>query len=370
MLIRIPQILPAARRLWLVLLFSGVIPAGPATADEQLALDSRVQPVAFRSRGRAVLLPNGDYGCVSKGTYRVSSDDGATWTEKSEIPAGPGPAIDNGMLVADADGRLVLIYRDDAGMHLERTPDNMPLPGARLQIWCVRSPDGGTTWQDHQLLIHGFCGAMIDGQCTRENRLVIPLQELRYEPPRHVGVVFSSADGGQTWHRSEDLDIGGHGIEDGSFEPTVAERADGSLLMFLRTTCDEIWQSTSDDGGRTWSTPEATGIAASNSPAFLLNLSSGRMALVWNPVSPTDGRDWPRRIKPRYARQPDSVYREELLFALSADQGATWTAPVVIARQPGARLRYAYMIEPRPGEIRLALRGHWYQLREQEFLRP
>lgn len=340
------------------------------SASDELTLDPRLRPIEFRSPGRATLLPDGRFGCVSKGRYLISDDDGRTWTPQAEIPSGPGPDIDNGLLVSDANERLVLVYRDDAGIHLERTPDNMPLPGARLQIWCVRSDDGGTTWQDHQRLIHGFCGAMIDGICTRDNRLVIPLQELRYEPPRHAGVVFSSADGGHTWHRSKDLDIGGHGIEDGSFEPTVAERADGSLLLFLRTTRDSIWQSASTDGGITWTTPQPTGVAASNSPSFLLTLASGRMALVWNPVGPTDGRDWPRRIKPRYAEKPDSVYREELQFALSSDDGATWTQPVVIAKQPGARLRYAYMTEPTPGTIRLALRGHWYQLSEQDFLVP
>ena len=338
-------------------------------ADE-LILDPRVQPLAFRAPGRVTLLPDGRFACVSRGVYHISDDDGMTWTPRITIPRGAGPVIDSGLLVADKGKGRVLVYRDDAGMHLERAPDNMPLPGARLQMWCVRSTDGGKTWQNPQRLIDGYCGAAIGGICLNDNRLVIPLQDLRYEPPRHVTVVFSSDDGGRSWYQSDDLDIGGHGIEDGSFEPTVAERQDRSLLMFLRTTRDAIWQTQSTDGGRSWTSPKPAGIAASNSPSFLLRLHSGRLALVWNPVNPTDGRDWPRRIKPRYAKQPDSVYREELLFALSDDDGATWTEPVVIAKQPGARLRYAYMLELQPGEIRLALRGAWYQLNEADFVRP
>ena len=313
-------------------------------------------------------IGDGQFACVSKGRYLISTDEGRSWDPRARIPVGPGPKIDGGLLVADTNGRLVLVYRDDAGIKLERTPDNKPLPGAKLQIWCVLSADGGETWGGHQRLIHGFCGAMIDAICTREKRLVIPLQELRYKPPRHVTVVFSSDDGGVNWHRSKDLDIGGDGIEDGCFEPTVAQRRDGSLLMFLRTTRDRIWRSESDDGGRTWSNPQATEIEASNSPSFLLSLASGRLALVWNPVGPTNGKEWPRRIKPRYAEQPDSVYREEMLLAFSEDAGATWTRPQVIAKQSGGKLRYAYMFEQPAGYIWLSLRGRWLTFNEGEFV--
>ena len=45
----------------------------------------------------------------------------------------------------------------------------------------------------------------------------------------------------------------------------------------------------------------------------------------------------------------------------------TWTNPTVIARQAGAKLRYAYMIEQKPGEIWLALRGKWFRILEANF---
>jgi len=343
------------------------LPLAQALAEEPLTLHERVKTLDFRSPGRAVLLRNGHFGTVSKGKYLTSSDNGASWTTEAEITSGPGPKIDGGLLIEDQQGRLVLVYRDDLGMKLERTPDNRPLPGARLQIWSTRSVDGGKSWGAHQRLIHGFCGAMIDAICTDGNRLVVPLQELRYDPPRHVTIVFSSGDGAKTWERSLDLDIGGNGMEDGGFEATVAQRQDRSLLMLLRTTRDHVWQTESTDGGRTWTIPSETDIEASNSPSFLLSLTSGKLALVWNPVRPTDGRDWPRRIKPRYAERPDSVYREEMLLAFSKDGGTSWTSPQVIAQQPGGKLRYAYMWERNPGEIWLALRGKWYELLESDF---
>jgi sialidase-1 len=324
----------------------------------------KLEILPFKGPGRPILLRDGSFGTASNGAYRVSRDGGKTWQVIAELPGGAGPKPDGGLLIEDQKGILVLIYRDDASMKLERTPDNEPLPGAQLHVWAVRSADGGKTWGDHHRLIDGFCGAMIDAICTRDNKLVVPLQDLRYNPPRQVTIVFVSADGGKTWSKSADLDIGGNGLEDGGFESTVAQRRDGSLLMFLRTIRDRLWQSESKDDGLTWSPPKPTEIEASNSPAFLHALKSGRLALVWNPLGPPD---WPRRIKPRYAERPDNVFREEMCFALSADEGLTWTSPAVIARQAGGKLRYAYMIEPSPGEIWLALRGQWLRIREDDF---
>jgi sialidase-1 len=140
--------------------------------------------------------------------------------------------------------------------------------------------------------------------------------------------------------------------------------------MLLRTTRDRLWQSESRDSGLTWSLPTPTDIKASNSPAYLLALKSGRLALVWNPIHPEGRKDWPRRVNPRYAERPDSVYREEMCLAFSDNGGETWSAPVTIAKQPGGRLRYAYMIERYPGEIWLALRGQWLRIQETGFVAP
>src|SRR4029079_4224962 len=96
----------------------------------------------------------------------------------------------------------------------------------------------------------------------------------------------------------------------------------------------------SRDGGLTWTKPEPTDIKASNSPAFLLSLSSGRMALVWNPLFGEGQTDGPRRVTPRYAEKPDSVFREEMYLAISPDGGRTWWAPPNIDKQQGGKSHY------------------------------
>jgi sialidase-1 len=338
-----------------------------AAAEEPITYHAKVEPLAFKAPGRALMLRDGTFAAASKGKYFVSKDEGKTWQPQGDITSGQGPKIEGGMLIEDHNGALVLVYRDDAGMKLERTPENVPLPGASLDVWCARSTDGGKTWTDHQVLIDGFCGAFIGALCMRDNKLVIPLQDLRYHPPRHVTVVFVSADGGKTWHKSADLDIGGNGAEDGGFESIVAERTDGTLLMILRTTRDRLWRSESADRGLTWALPVPTDIKASNSPAYLLALKSGKLAMVWNPLFAEGAKNGPRRVKPRYAERPDSVYREEMLFALSGDGGETWTKPQILAKQKGGKLRYAYMFERSPGEIWVGLKGQFLRIREGDF---
>jgi hypothetical protein len=94
------------------------------------------------------------------------------------------------------------------------------------------------------------------------------------------------------------------------------------------------------------------------------------MALVWNPLFGEGQTDGPRRVTPRYAERPDSVFREEMYFAISSDGAKTWSLPRIIAKQKGGKLRYAYMFEHSDGEIWLALKGQFLRLREGDFCDP
>ena len=50
-----------------------------------------------------------------------------------------------------------------------------------------------------------------------------------------------------------------------------------------------------------------------------------------------------------WSEVPVSNYRSELSIAFSSDDGASWSEPIVIARQPDTWLAYPYVFEKSPG---------------------
>ena len=101
----------------------------------------------------------------------------------------------------------------------------------------------------------------------------------------------------------------------------------------------------------TWSEPEATDIDASSSPAQLLRLASGRVALVWNRLAP-EGKEVSFRRGAPFSDRQASWHREELSIAFSDDDCQTWTKPVVLARnKQRTDFSYPWILERKPGEL-------------------
>jgi hypothetical protein len=100
----------------------------------------------------------------------------------------------------------------------------------------------------------------------------------------------------------------------------------------------------SADEELTWTDVRASKIEASPAPGLMCRLQSGRLALFWN--------RWIDRDR-KLGR------REQLSFALSDDDGKTWTPPVIVAKDPTEtgdtgpehRLSYPHVYEHRPGEL-------------------
>ena len=63
-------------------------------------------------------------------------------------------------------------------------------------------------------------------------------------------------------------------------EPTVDQRRDGTLQMFVRTSTDHNWRYLSRDGGETWTGPERLPhFFACNTMPTLLRLKDGRLMI-------------------------------------------------------------------------------------------
>ena len=143
-------------------------------------------------------------------------------------------------------------------------------------------------------------------------RLVLPVEELpgrAWDPDDHSKSICYLSDDGYAWRRSRSLlDLPLRGAE----EPVVAELADGSLLMYVRTQLGAIFQSRSVDGGDTWSLPQTTGVRAPESCPWLSRIPrSDDLLLIWNHSL----------YDPAYDHFGK---RTPLTVAVSSDNGNTW----------------------------------------------
>lgn len=69
-------------------------------------------------------------------------------------------------------------------------------------------------------------------------------------------------------------------------EPQVVELSKDNLLMIIRTPMDCFYKSYSYDGGDNWTIPEPTDFYGTNTTAYMLRLSDGRIVAFWNNTKP------------------------------------------------------------------------------------
>ena len=310
------------------------------------------KPLAVDRNGPFLVGPGGRLLSADAQALLVSEDDGETWSELAPACHGQNPREPASFYLVNArDDTLVMVYLDLANYKFT-WDDEAGEPGedCGLELWAVRSLDGGKTWVDRRRLLGGYNANFFGCIRLRTGRLVVVAEHLVTGPGHWVACSLVSDDDGQTWQRSNLIDIGGHGHHDGAMEPTVAELSDGRLLMLIRTNLDRFWRAVSDDGGRYWRTVRPSQIDASSSPGYLLRLRSGRLFLVWNRLNP-EGRAWPRREPGPAFETAVSWHREELSAAFSEDDGKTWTEPIVIARQSDGQLSYPFVFERRAGDL-------------------
>ena len=366
--------------LTILILLTPLAREGASGAGQELWFEPRCKVLPLSKSGPFVELDEGRLLTVEGNSVVTSNDDGKTWSAPRTIYDGPAPGIpSSGVLLRTRHGEIVLVYMDFATqVSIVRGWDAVkaqPPKGGRRAVWTIRSLDGGKTWVDRQKIFEGYCGALINMIQTSGGQIVVPVQRLILNPGRHGQCTYVSTDNGKTWRRSNIIDIGGRGFEDGTFEGTVAELSDGRLLMFMRTTLDYFWKGYSEDNGLSWRVIGPSQIDGSNAPGYLIRLASGRLALVWNrlalegkePIRGSGGRDQ----LSHHQRENVSWQRLELSLAFSEDEGRTWTKPIVIVRAGSGEICYPDILERRPGELWITTRnGSRVRLgiREEDFV--
>lgn len=257
---------------------------------------------------------------------RVTRDGGKSWEALRELTRLPEGRAAHPTIHRGRDGTLHLFFLGYVRFRWDKASGN-PGEDCRSDLWTARSVDEGASWSMPQRIFEGYTGSTNGVAETEDGRLIVPFSHYVRDPGRLVSRTVSTDDGGVSWRLSEVIDIGGAGDHDGALEPCVLRLSDGRIWMLIRTTLGVFWESFSSDGGRTWSAARATSIPSTSAPAHVVRVADGRMLMAWNP------REGGRKV---------------LQVAHSADEGRTWSAPVVIVRGSAT---YPFLMEARSGDV-------------------
>jgi sialidase-1 len=262
---------------------------------------------------------------------RRSADGGKTWGPQEVIWDDGDNVCGNPTPVVDADsGTVFLLLNWNLGEDTEQEIVTGKSKDTR-KVFLVRSTDDGVTWSRPADLTAAvkrpewrtYANGPGNGiQLTRgphRGRLVIPANHTgpgATSPAMSHSHVFYSDDHGATWH------LGGE-AEEATNESTVAELADGSLLLNMRSYMGKNRRSVaiSQDGGETWS-------LVRSDPALIEPVCQGSLIrFSW--------RDGGRTSRLLFSN-PASRKRENLTVRLSTDEGATWSASRQLVAGPAA----------------------------------
>lgn len=145
-----------------------------------------------------------------------------------------------------------------------------------------------------------------------------------------------TSDLGKSWHKTEPIN---DGKTIGAIQPTVLFHPGGKLQALGRTQQGRIFETWSDDSGKTWSVMKLTSLPNPNSGIDAVTLSDGRQLLVYN-----------HSMK---ARSPLNV-------AVS-DDGKVWKAALTLEDEPGKEFSYAAVIQTKDRLVHITYT--WKRLR-------
>jgi predicted neuraminidase len=188
------------------------------------------------------------------------------------------------------------------------------------------SEDNGITWSRDELFLGG----------VREGMRNVPVILVSGELLLPLAHSFAgTSDHGRTWHQL--------GAVSGGSQPTVVERADGSLLTLLRKG-PRILQTESRDGGRTWSPAVATQLKNPDAGIAMTRLRNGHLVLIFNDTG--------------MARTPLNIAR-------SLDEGRTWEPPLALESNPG-EYSYPCVIQTSDDKIHITYTFRRYTIKHVE----
>lgn len=248
--------------------------------------------------------------------YRVSNDEGLTWSERTEITdvlnAGP-----DGRPHVDIDGKQIKNADGFACDYLGRA-FHMPGPGHGIQL-------------DNGRLLVQFWHRRPIGKVQKDGTKVsTPIADRLYSS----SVIYSDDDG-QSWRKGSDTGLGHHATE-----ARVVQLADGTVMMNARMhSRGKRWIARSNDQGVTWHKghEEETVMPYTSVDCGLIR--------VRPPRQKHNEADWLLHSHPNKLDK-----REGLTVSLSTDSGLTWRASKLVYAY-GAK--YSDLVQLKDGTIGL-----------------
>ncbi len=292
--------------------------------------EPKIVATPLADAGRSLMLmPDGElreYGNIYKKrrldtdfrkAYISSSDCGISWTLH----------YDNGNMGA-------CLYVPEKGLYIKTKVEADGTYVLRSTV----GPDDPSPRKE-KISEHMYFCELLPQKCKDSDRIFTTAQRKR-EDGINLPAFLYTDDYGDTFHITElpapprhEVAFPHKGIRwsicNGS-EPVAADLGGGKIFMLIRTSTDYFYQAVSEDGGETFSEMEISPFHGTNTTAFLLPLSDGRLLALWNNTQPLPEEDHeaqkpplPQSIKIGYW---EDVFtnRDAAHAAISEDGGKTW----------------------------------------------
>jgi len=279
--------------------------------------------------------PTGDDG-YARISGKTSADGGKSWSAPFVVVDDKDALVNciSPSLTRMADGRILLAYSWRSGGN-----------GAENYGNCAKmvriSADEGKTWSERTRITpdnaeyhtgcHDRAWTLDNGRVVVQCHTIFPPSMAQPGPGYRrttMGTYYAySDDHGKTWKRTgvfKDPIAGNAGRFE---EACLAQRADGSLIQFIRNWRGQSFVAESTDRGSTWSTPRPSGVFSALAPTYITRLpKSGDLLMIWNPTWNPDARIYGQRTV--------------LACAVSKDGGKTWGLPKALETNPDQWAEY------------------------------